>query len=207
VLELASGSGGPAFALARRGGCHVTGIDTDPRNVQRARAAVEAAGLAAQVRFVVGDVVTADFSGGAFDAIVSHDAFVTVPKKLRLFAVCRWLLRPNGRLAATLIVRRGRLVAPPEQPSPLAWPILSVEEYRDLLKLAGLSVLAIDDLTPTFREVSARWRGALRVWETDLCAELGTDHLAHLQQTIGRLATWTTQGHIGQVRLVAVPQE
>ncbi len=200
VLELASGTGGPAITLARRRGCHVTGIESDTGNGRRARSAAEAAGMAAQVRFVVGNIVTADLSGGTFDAIVGHDAFITVPNKERLLAMCRWLLRQDGRLAATLIVKRGQLDAPPERPSPLAWPILSAEEYRDLMELAGLSVLAIDDLTPTFREVSARWRGALRVWETDLCVELGTEQLAQLQRTIGTLATWTTQGHIGQVR-------
>jgi cyclopropane fatty-acyl-phospholipid synthase-like methyltransferase len=206
VLELASGTGGPALALARRSGCHVTGIDADAENVRCAGAAAEAAGLARRVRFVAGDVGIAHFSAGAFDAIVSHDAFVTVLNKVRLLARCRRLLRDDGRLAAVLIVRRGALTAPPEWSSLLAWPILSLEEYRSLMELAGLRVLAIEDLTPTFREVSARWRGALHAWEAELFATLGIEQLTQLQRAIGTLAAWATQGHIGQVRLLAVPQ-
>ncbi len=82
------------------------------------------------------------------------------------------------------------------------WLTTTHNVKRDLN--GGLQILTIDDLTTTFREVSARWRGSIAVWEQELIAELGYPDFHMMQSTIGQLAEWATQGRIGQMRMVMI---
>jgi SAM-dependent methyltransferase len=203
VLDIGSGLGGPAIYLARQMGCRVTGIEASAEHVRAAADAGADAGVADRVRFVAGEVVNAGFPLGAFDGIVSHDAFVTVANKRRLFALCRRWLRPGGRLAAALIVSRAGLAGVADRPCQLAWPIPTADGYRALAEQAGLRVLGVDDLSMSFREVSARWRGALMVWDLALLPAIRHPDWQRLHATTGRLAEWATQGLLGHIRLIA----
>jgi sarcosine/dimethylglycine N-methyltransferase len=200
VLDIGSGTGGPAIYLAQQTGCRVTGIDIAP--VQHAQVAAAAATITDQVQFIAGDLFTARLPERSFDAIVSRDGFVIVDNQERLFRVCWRLLRPGGRMACTTIVGLGEPIARPQDVSLLPWPLPTSNDYQALALQGGLRILAIDDLTTTFREVSARWRGSLAVWEDELIVELSQHDFRILQTTIGQLAEWATQGRIGQIRMV-----
>jgi sarcosine/dimethylglycine N-methyltransferase len=200
VLDIGSGTGGPAIYLAQQTGCQVTGIDAMP--AQHAQAA--AAELTDQVQFIAGDLFTARFPESAFDAIVSRDAFVTFDNKEHLFRMCWRLLRPGGRMACTTIFRQDEPIDRPQDVGLLPWPLPTSDDYQALALQGGLRIVAIDDLTVTFREVSARWRGSLTVWEEQLIAELGYHDFHMMQATIGQLAAWATQGRIGQMRMVMI---
>jgi cyclopropane fatty-acyl-phospholipid synthase-like methyltransferase len=200
VLDIGSGTGGPAIYLAQQTGCRVTGIDTAP--MQHTQAPALAASLTNEVQFITGDLSTARLPECAFDAIISCDGFETIDNKEQLFRVCWRLLRPGGRMACTTIVSWGDRLARPEHPSLLSWPIPTIDDYHALALQAGLRILALDDLTMIFRELSARWRGSLAVWEDELIAELGQHSVHTMQATVGQLAEWATQGHIGQIHMV-----
>jgi SAM-dependent methyltransferase len=202
VLEIGSGIGGPAIYLARQAGCHVTGIDASPANVWLARDSATAAGVADCVRFVVGDVSISHVPAKAFDAIVSHDIFITIANPACLFATCHRVLQPGGRMASTLIVKAGALTAPPRQPTEVAWPIPTADDYRAYAEQAGLCVLALDDRTRLFRAVCARWRGALVVWDLALLPHVPPEAFVLSPTTIAQVAEWASQGVIGQVRMV-----
>jgi SAM-dependent methyltransferase len=227
VLDLWCGAGGPAIYLAQQTGCRVIGIDPSLNNVRRARAAAAAAGLTNQAHFFTGTLATVPMPTASFDAIVSHDAFFPVENKLRLLANCSRLLRPGGRMACTALVDRGELASQLERSTQLTWslttveaypanrsaildasmsiaqPLLTADDYRAITTLAGLHVLAADDLTASLRVVGGRWFAALLLWEEELIAELGQAQFDHLQATIGQLAEWAMHGLIGQIRLVA----
>ncbi|HET9223863.1 MAG TPA: class I SAM-dependent methyltransferase [Roseiflexaceae bacterium] len=202
VLDIGSGLGGPAIHLAQHYGCHVTGIDISDERVQLARRAAREASLTHRVKFVTGDVLSAAFPADTFDAIVSHNVWLTIANKAHLFERCHEMLRPGGRLAGTLIVQTGRLAAPPRRSTEIAWPIPTANDYRDYAERAGLRVRVLDDVTRSFREVCARWRGALVVWDLVLLQELPPDAFALSPATIAQVAEWSAQGMIGQVRMV-----
>jgi hypothetical protein len=95
-------------------------------------------------------------------------------------------------MAAALIVDIGGIEGEPERPALLDWPIPTTDDYRRLAERAGLRIIAIDDLTPSFREIGARWRGALMVWELALAPAFKYDDWTVLRDIVGRLAEWAT---------------
>ena len=56
VLEIASGSGGPAVFMVKETGCHLTGIDINDEGVHKAQNIAEENGLSEQMEFLQGDV-------------------------------------------------------------------------------------------------------------------------------------------------------
>ncbi|HEX5691890.1 MAG TPA: methyltransferase domain-containing protein [Roseiflexaceae bacterium] len=206
VLEIGSGLGGSAIYLARQTGCRVVSIDASPAYAHNAAVAAAAAGLGDRVRFIAGEITETAFPAGAFDAIVSHDTFVAIEDKARVFELCRRWLRPGGRLAAMLIVRQGDIPAGDALGAPLAWPLLTTSDYQALVARAGLQVVALDDLSAAFREIGARWRGALLVWELALLSneQFGWERL---RDTTERLAEWSTQGLLGHIQLIVSRDE
>lgn len=69
VLELGCGSGRLLLPLARDG-LAVTGVDSAPAMLARARRAAEQAGLSAQIELLEANFVTLDLSGRLFNAVV-----------------------------------------------------------------------------------------------------------------------------------------
>jgi cyclopropane fatty-acyl-phospholipid synthase-like methyltransferase len=202
VLDIGSGLGGPAIYLTQQYGCHVIGIDISDERVQLARIAACEAGLTDRVEFVTGNVLTAALPTNTFDAIISHNVWLTIANRAHLFDRCHRMLRPGGRMASTLIVQTSTVLAPPRQPMEIAWPIPTADDYREYTERAGLRVRALDDVTRSFREVCARWRGALVVWDLVLLEQSPSDAFALSPATIAQVAEWASQGAIGQIRLV-----
>jgi 2-polyprenyl-3-methyl-5-hydroxy-6-metoxy-1,4-benzoquinol methylase len=202
VLDIGSGLGGPAIYLAQHYGCHVMGIDASDERVQLARRTAREADLIHRVEFATGDVLTAALPTSAFDAIVSHNVWLTIANKAYLFDRCRRMLRPGGRMASTLIVQTSPALAPPRQPTEIVWPIPTADDYREYAEQAGLRVRALVDVTRSFREVCARWRGALVVWDLALFQQLPPEAFVLSPATIAQVAEWSSQGLIGQVRMV-----
>jgi SAM-dependent methyltransferase len=74
VLEVASGSGGPALYQARKHGCRVTGIDINPEGIATAKQAALAQNAAA-ADFQYADMdQRLPFDDETFDAIVCIDS-------------------------------------------------------------------------------------------------------------------------------------
>ncbi|MCP2259327.1 Methyltransferase domain-containing protein [Streptoalloteichus tenebrarius] len=153
VLDVGCGTAPVATLLATRFGWRVTGIDVSATPLRKAAKRVAEAGLADQVALVNGNVYTHDFPE-PFDGIYGTGAFCHFDPS-RLFARCRDLLRPGGRLAFMERVRTGELTDDEWRRLTEEWAcptVNTVEEYRQHLDVAGLRVDEVRDLTPTFRD-------------------------------------------------------
>jgi demethylmenaquinone methyltransferase / 2-methoxy-6-polyprenyl-1,4-benzoquinol methylase len=93
ALDLASGTGDIAFALAARG-WGVTALDVTHRMLQLARAKPDRP----KVGFVTGDMMALPFPSAAFDLVTTGYGIRNVPRIEPALAEIRRVLRPGGLL-------------------------------------------------------------------------------------------------------------
>ena len=178
LLDVACGAGGPGIHLARVSGCSVTGVDREGVGLANARRLAREAGLGARARFVQSDASQPlPFPDESFDAILCLDALNHLPGRPGVFADWARLLAPGGRLLVTNPVTVTGLVASDElaiRSSIGYFEFAPPGEDERLLAAAGLSVIAVDDLTATVAAVArhrcsarAERAGALRQIEGD----------------------------------------
>src|SRR5262245_55262141 len=102
VLEVGSGSGGPAVYLAAARGCRVTGVDINEHGIRNAAHLAAEKGVADRVTFQVADASKPlPFSTAAFDAVLSNDAMCHISNRLEVLVDWHRVLRPHGRMLFT----------------------------------------------------------------------------------------------------------
>ena len=102
VLEVASGSGGPARYLANSVSCRVTGIDANEAGVATATLSVASSNQADRITFEVADANSPlPFDDNSFDAILCIDSMNHFPDRLKVFQEWRRVLRPGRRAVFT----------------------------------------------------------------------------------------------------------
>src|SRR5262245_14540396 len=99
VLDIGSGTGGPACYLAQQLGCRILGVDISEVGHTQALARARAAELSHLVQFQCGDIATLTLPEAAFDVILGLDAWCHIPQRARFLHQCATLLRPRGRIA------------------------------------------------------------------------------------------------------------
>lgn len=208
VLEVASGSGGPALFMARSTGCTVVGLDVHEGGVAAANAAALAEGLDGRVSFLVHDARDPlPFDDGSFDAIVCIDSINHIFDRLPVFGEWHRVLGPGGAAWYTdpvVVVgplRREELMA--RSPSMGEFVFTPYGHDEPLLRQAGFTRVTVEDLTDEIAGVAQRWHSA----REDLADELerieGHDGFAAFQvflSTVGQLAS---TGRLGRYAMTA----
>lgn len=98
ILEVASGSGGPALYVARITGCRVTGIDANENGVATVSQMAANLGEPERVDFKLADATTAlPFENDSFDAILCIDAMNHLPNRLDALREWHRVLRIGRR--------------------------------------------------------------------------------------------------------------
>lgn len=98
LLDVASGRGTSALAIAAAHPVTVCGVDLAPRNIELARAAAGAQGLSDRVQFRVGDAEALPVEDGEFDAVICECALCTFPDQSTALIQMARALRPGGRV-------------------------------------------------------------------------------------------------------------
>ena len=97
ALDLASGTGDIAFALAARG-ARVTGLDVTFRMIQLARAKASGAAGRGDARFLVGDMQALPFAAGSFDIVTTGYGLRNVSRLPATLDEIFRVLKPDGRM-------------------------------------------------------------------------------------------------------------
>jgi SAM-dependent methyltransferase len=96
VLEAGCRDATHPIALARRYGCRVLGVDLVPTWLPGGRDAAAAAGLAAQIMLVQGDLEALPVADGACDLVWCRDVLSCVADAGGMLRECARVLRPGG---------------------------------------------------------------------------------------------------------------
>jgi cyclopropane fatty-acyl-phospholipid synthase-like methyltransferase len=189
VLEVGSGSGGPAVYLATMRGCRVTGIDLNQHGVANAQKLAAARGVADRVSFQMCDATASlPFHTATFDAIVSNDAMCHLPNRGGVLREWHRLVRPGGRILYTDAMIISGAVTHEElaiRSSIGFYLFLPPGENERLITEAGFRLLSSDDTTAAAASVAGRWRQAREQHRDALSAREGDANYEGLQRFLG----------------------
>ncbi len=162
VLDLASGSGEPALALARAVGPagHVIATDISPGMVEVTAANALRAGLT-NMSFMPADAEALSFGDERFDAVTCRFGIMFCPDYARALREIRRVLKPAGRAAFTAwqafdqplfqstvgVLLKYRPGPPPEPGAPTPFVFARRGSLSDALHQAGFQELREESLT------------------------------------------------------------
>ena len=186
VLEVGSGSGGPAVYLAGARGCRVTGVDLNEHGVRNAEQLAASRGVADRVSFQVAEASQPlPFPTATFDAILSNDAMCHIANRLNVLTEWHRVLRPRGRMLFTDAMIVTGVVSHEELAvrSSIGWYLfVPPGENERLIARAGFTLLSAEDLTAEAESIAERWHAAREQYHDALVTREGEANFAGLQR-------------------------
>jgi SAM-dependent methyltransferase len=182
VLEVASGSSGPAIYTARKTGCRVTGVDASESGV--ANATKMAAGE--RVGFQVANAdAPLPFEDDVFDALLCIDSMNHFMNRALVFREWHRVLRPGGRAIFTdPVVITGSITNEELAARSSVGLFLFVPSgvNERLIEQAGLRLLSQEDASDNAALVAGRWRDARANHRDELVQIEGEERFEGLQE-------------------------
>ncbi|CCU76613.1 unnamed protein product [Blumeria hordei] len=96
VLDVGCGVGGPAREMAKFTGAHITGLNNNDYQIERAIKYAEKEGLSDQLAFVKGDFMQMSFPENSFDCVYAIEATVHAPSLEGVYSQIFRVLKPGG---------------------------------------------------------------------------------------------------------------
>ncbi|KAK3336370.1 S-adenosyl-L-methionine-dependent methyltransferase [Cercophora scortea] len=96
VLDVGCGVGGPAREIAKFTDAHITGLNNNDYQIDRATHYAVKEGLSGQLKFVKGDFMQMSFPDNSFDAVYAIEATVHAPKLAGVYGEIYRVLKPGG---------------------------------------------------------------------------------------------------------------
>lgn len=203
VLEVASGSGGPARYLAQQTGCYVTGIDANEHGVETATQSLSCSDLTDRIKFRVADANgILPFEDNTFDAAVCIDSMNHFPDRANVFREWCRVLRPGRRAVFTDPV----LITGPVTNDELALRSLvglflfvppGVNEK--LITEAGFQLVQQEDVSKNAAMVSKRWHDARQRHEDALVRIEGEERFEGLQRFFAAVHRLTSERRLSRI--------
>jgi cyclopropane fatty-acyl-phospholipid synthase-like methyltransferase len=173
LLELASGSGGPALFAAKTTGCRVTGVDIHEAGIAAGNKASEERGLFGRVRFLKTDArERLPFTAGGFDGAICIDAINHPYERGVVLRECFRVLRAGGRLfftdpiTVTGMLRRDEMILRSAGVGEFVVTPPGLDKRQ--IEEAGFEVERVEDLTEGTARIALNWLDARRKRSEDL---------------------------------------
>lgn len=169
VLDVGCGLGGTIDSLNKRfSGVSLTGLNIDPRQIERAKARVRPR-EGNEIEFVVGDACSLPFPDASFDVVLAVECIFHFPSRQRFLAEARRVLRPGGRLCISdnipqwyvvpsLVISNrifGRFL---ERAIGKMDNTCTSGRYHELARSCGLTIVREEDVTPNIVPTYAAMR-------------------------------------------------
>ncbi len=203
VLEVASGSGGPALFLVRSTGCQLVGVDIHEGGIETANDAAREGGLAERASFVLHDAQRPlPFADASFDAVVCIDSMNHLFDREALFQEWARVLDDDGRFLFTDAVivcaplRREEILR--RSPAMGEFLFTPFGWYERVLAEAGFVDVRAENVTANIVGVAERWHAAREGAEGELRELEGTDKYEEFQQFLATTALVAREGRLGR---------
>ncbi|RYP91271.1 hypothetical protein DL770_002589 [Monosporascus sp. CRB-9-2] len=96
VLDVGCGVGGPAREISKFTGAHITGLNLNEYQIERAKRYALKQKMDNQVRFVQGNFMSIPFEDDTFDAVYAIEATVHAPSLEAVYSEIFRVLKPGG---------------------------------------------------------------------------------------------------------------
>jgi SAM-dependent methyltransferase len=207
VLEVGSGSGGPAVYLAAARQCRITGVDINEHGVRNAEALARARGLTERARFQAVDAsLPLPFPAESFDVVLSNDAMCHIVNRVAVLRDWGRVLRPGGRTLFTDAMIVTGVVSNEEMATRSSigfYLFVPPGENERMLREAGFRILAVQDVTTNEAEVASRWHDARARHRGALVAREGETNFEGLQRFLRCVHTLSIERRLSRYAYVA----
>lgn len=172
VLEIASGSGGPAVFMVEAAGCRLTGIDINENGIINSQKLALQNGLSEQMNFLkASGADPLPFASDSFDVVICLDSINHLNNRREVFKEFKRVLKHGGQLLFTDPVVITGAVSNEELAarSSIGFFIFSATGVNEhLLNEAGFKNIQLTDVTNSMAEISLKWCQARERWKRDL---------------------------------------
>jgi SAM-dependent methyltransferase len=207
VLEIASGSGGPALYLATTVGCRVTGIDANAAGVTTASEMAVRSNQHHRVQFTVADAnARLPFDDSSFDAIICIDAMNHLPDRLAVLTEWNRVLRAGRRAIFTDPV----VISGPVTNNELAlrssiglFLFVPPNVNERLIAEAGLQLILQEDVTDNAALVAERWFQARGRHKDEMARIEGTERFEGLQRFFATVHQLSAERRLSRIAYLA----
>ncbi len=208
VLEIASGSGGPAVFMVKETGCSLTGLEYDKNGVDNSLKLAEANGLTGKTKFLHGDASEKlPFEDDSFDAVCTIDAINHLKNRENVLKEFYRVLKSGGRLLYTDPIVVSGILTNEEIAvrSSIGYFLFTpLGENEKLLSAAGFKDIRSNDVTENMSSVSLKWYNAREKRKVDLLKIEEEDNYNGLQKFFKIVHTLSSEKRLSRIMFYAV---
>jgi|SRR5688572_2389715 len=206
VLEIASGSGGPALYLAKKFKCHLTGLDINEEGIKTANQHALDAKIT-DVKFQLANVdQRLPFDDQTFDAVMCIDSMNHFRDRLSVLREWHRVLKVGRRILFTDPV----VVTGPVSNEELAarsnigfFLFVPLEITENFIKEAGFKLIRREDVTGNIELTSGRWHASRQKHREDLIKIEGEERFDGLQKFFSTVHTLTSERRLSRFVFLA----
>lgn len=208
VLEIATGSGGPAVFMARETGCLLTGIDINENGIINARKLAKEHGLTDKILFLQADASDPlPFPDESFEVVLSIDSINHLKDRLKVLKEFKRVLKTGGQLLYTdPIIVTGILtneeIAIRSSIGFFLFVPTGVNER--LLKEAGFRDIYSYDVTDNMISVSSNWYKARERRKQELLQIEEESNFNGLQSFLNMVHILSSEKRLSRLMFTAV---
>lgn len=201
VLEIASGSGGPALYLAEKFHCRITGLDINEEGIKTANQHALESGIT-NASFQLVDVdQRLPFDDETFDAVMCTDSMNHFRNRLEYFREWQRVLKIGKRAVFTDPV----VITGPVSNEELAarstigfFLFVPLDVTKRFIEEAGFRLLRCDDVTGNIELTSGRWHASRQRHREDLIKIEGEERFQGLQKFLSTVHTLTSERRLSR---------